>query len=175
MPSLWDRVPPMWQNESLVQMLQCCKEDCCDLQSQYHTIRCTVCRCDQKKNRHAQWRMPLWVQNLPIRFKIDTGSQVNIIPWSLFKKISSKLQLKQTKTKLISYTGDNVMIAGACNMNCGGKTMEVSMLSRYHKLGIVPTGLSSDQRTVIKYPPPWFTQEECHLASNLHKTFSRKG
>ena len=48
----------------------------------------------------------------PITFKIDTGSQVNILPEDQFKFLKVKTKLKTPKGTLSSYTGDLLKVKG---------------------------------------------------------------
>ena len=54
----------------------------------------------------------LEINQVHIKFKLDTGSQVNIITNNVFKKLNSILS--KTNVKLTSYSGDSIPIAGKC-------------------------------------------------------------
>ena len=60
-----------------------------------------------------------------MKFKVDTGSQVNIIPWAVFKQLSNKPQLNTVKTKLVSYSGDKIPVVGSCQLQCKERLLEV--------------------------------------------------
>ena len=62
-------------------------------------------------------------QDTPVRFKVDTGSQANIIPHSIFMKMENRPKLKPTNTKLISYTGEDLKISGSCELRCGEQVL----------------------------------------------------
>ena len=62
-------------------------------------------------------------QDTPVRFKVNTGSQANIIPHFIFMKMENRPKLKPTNMKLISYTGENLKISGSCKLRCGEKVL----------------------------------------------------
>ena len=68
------------------------------------------------------------IQDTPIRFKVDTGSQINIIPHSKFMKMSNRPKLKPSNTKLISYTGEDLKITESCELRCGEKVLNVFLV-----------------------------------------------
>ena len=53
-----------------------------------------------------------------IRFKIDSGSQCNILPNEIFKKLKLKHPLLPPKSKLTSYTGNALPIIGRIKLPC---------------------------------------------------------
>lgn len=63
-------------------------------------------------------------QNTPVEFKVDTGSQAKIIPISVYKRINEpKASIQPSKTKLTSYTGDELEIIGKCTLHCMDKSL----------------------------------------------------
>ena len=66
-----------------------------------------------------EYFVTLNVQNTPVEFKVDAGSQANIIPISVYKRINQpKASIQPSKTKLSSYTGDELKIIGKCTLHC---------------------------------------------------------
>ena len=66
------------------------------------------------------------IQDMPVRFKVDTGSQANIIPVSIYRKLKEpKAPLQTSKTSLTSYTGDKLHIIGKYTMKCMNKHLNV--------------------------------------------------
>jgi len=57
-------------------------------------------------------------QNKSIDAKIDTGSQVNILPSHLFERLELHDPLLPPDIKLTSYTGDQLSIQGKINLRC---------------------------------------------------------
>ena len=52
----------------------------------------------------------LSLEGLTVPLKLDTGSDVNILPISYYKKLKRKPEIKPIKLQLISYTGDIIQI-----------------------------------------------------------------
>ena len=50
----------------------------------------------------SEYFTSLSVNETRVKFKVDTGSQVNIIPWAVFKQLSNKPQLTTVKIRLVS-------------------------------------------------------------------------
>ncbi|XP_023310292.1 uncharacterized protein K02A2.6-like [Anoplophora glabripennis] len=66
-----------------------------------------------------EWYELLLVNNVQINLKIDTGSQVNILNHSDFKKLGiSESELLQTKSTLSSYSGHKIDIRGKISIHC---------------------------------------------------------
>jgi hypothetical protein len=77
----------------------------------------------------------LSIEGNEIKFKIDTGSQANIIPLPTFENMNLKqTRLEIPTAKLTSYTGDYLPVVGECNLNCNNKTMKFFVV----KTGQVP-------------------------------------
>ncbi|CAB4013810.1 Hypothetical predicted protein [Paramuricea clavata] len=55
----------------------------------------------------------LEVNETPIKFKVDTGSQANIIPLSMYRELKGpKGPVQASRTSLTSYTGDKLNLVG---------------------------------------------------------------
>ena len=66
---------------------------------------------DKTKIKKDKCFVTLDVWDTPLRFKVDTGSQANIIPVSMFRKFKEptcKAPLQTSKKSLTSYTGDKL-------------------------------------------------------------------
>jgi len=63
------------------------------------------------------------VEGIPIKFKVDTGSQVNILPVSAYRKLTTQSPLKKCNTKLTSYSGGNLKVVGCSYLNCRQKEL----------------------------------------------------
>ena len=59
--------------------------------------------CEQQKEK----RVPLSVEGKKISFKLDTGSEVNILPFHMYESHCSKTNLVPTKAKLVGYFGNS--------------------------------------------------------------------
>ncbi|CAB3992300.1 Hypothetical predicted protein [Paramuricea clavata] len=85
----------------------------------------------------------LSIEGNEIKFKIDTGTQANIIPLPTFEKMKLKqTRLERPTAKLTSYTGDYLPVVGECNLKCNNKTLKFFVV----KTGQVPIiGLKASQ------------------------------
>ncbi|KAL5510119.1 hypothetical protein EMCRGX_G005608 [Ephydatia muelleri] len=72
----------------------------------------------------SEYFTSLSVNGTRVKFKVDTGSQVNIIPWAVFKQLSNKPQLNTVKTKIVSYSGDKIPVVGSCQLQCKERFLE---------------------------------------------------
>ena len=59
--------------------------------------------------------------NDTIRFKIDTGAQVNVIPVSVFKTLSKPPKLRDTQEHLYGYAGQPLDVRGCIDISCSYK------------------------------------------------------
>ena len=64
------------------------------------------------------------VQGRIIKFKIDTGSQVNIIPLSDYNVMYEKPTLTKSRVKLFGYAGDSLKTVGECTLPINGHQLE---------------------------------------------------
>ena len=61
----------------------------------------------------------LEVNETPIKFKVDTGSQANIIPMSMYRELKGpKEPIQASRTSLTSYTEDRLNLVGKCTLKC---------------------------------------------------------
>ncbi|MCG7876437.1 MAG: RNase H-like domain-containing protein [Candidatus Thiodiazotropha endolucinida] len=65
------------------------------------------------------------VNGVQVKFKIDTGSQCNIISDKVFKKVKAPhCILEKSTSRLTSYTGDRLKVLGKTTLNCMGHDLE---------------------------------------------------
>ena len=74
------------------------------------------------------WIVPLEVNNNIMAFKIDTGSDVNVLSYEEFRTLKNKPKLKQSKTKLKAYNGGDVEVKGQCILSLKYKEKSVKAL-----------------------------------------------
>ena len=77
------------------------------------------------------WIVPVEVNNNMIAFKVDTGSDVNVMSFNKFNTLKNKPKLKQSKTKLKAYNGGEVNVKGQCILSLkykGDKTVKALFL-----------------------------------------------
>jgi hypothetical protein len=61
-----------------------------------------------------KWTVELKLDHKQVKFKLDTGAQANVIPFSLLQRIGKKNILRPTNVKLSTYTGDKIPVKGKC-------------------------------------------------------------
>jgi hypothetical protein len=74
-------------------------------------------------NDEDEYFKTLVMQNKQILFKIDTGSQANILPVTTFRRLKD-VQLATTAVKLTSYTGEHLPVLGQCYLKCNDKILK---------------------------------------------------
>ncbi|XP_075159688.1 uncharacterized protein LOC142232866 [Haematobia irritans] len=67
------------------------------------------------------WMHEVMVLNTPVKFKLDTGSDANIIPFYILRQIIKNPSLKPTKTMLTSYSGHKICPIGEIVLPCVAK------------------------------------------------------
>ena len=60
-----------------------------------------------------------------IKFKIDTGAQVNVIPAVVYEKLTNPPPLSKARHRLVSYTGQQLTVKGAIYLQCSYKNKAV--------------------------------------------------
>ena len=63
-------------------------------------------------------------KQIPIQFKLDTKSQVNVIPERVFGQLQYSAPLEQPKRHLSAYTVDKLDVSGRCKFTCNYKDQE---------------------------------------------------
>ena len=58
--------------------------------------------------------------NVPMKFKVDTGAEIKVLPITAFDKLaeSRTKQLKPTRVRLTGYVGQNIPTTGTCKIEC---------------------------------------------------------
>ena len=64
-----------------------------------------------------EWTIHLETNGTPIKYKLDTGSQVNLLPKSAYLRLRQKPQLHPANVKLTAYNGTSIPVAGKCILN----------------------------------------------------------
>lgn len=60
------------------------------------------------KIAEKDWLIKVMIEKLPVQFKVDTGSQVNLLPLSLFRSANSRQHLIPSQAVLQSYNGSAI-------------------------------------------------------------------
>ncbi|CAC5393321.1 unnamed protein product [Mytilus coruscus] len=107
-----------------------------------------------------------------VQFKIDTGAQVNILPLSIYKKLSN-VKLSKTSTSLTSYSGDKLKVVGKCSLHLKDKNCEFFVtdtnqspllgFKASHELGLIHVIMTvqTDVDDPVKSFPKVFTGLGC--------------
>ncbi|XP_021361397.1 uncharacterized protein K02A2.6-like [Mizuhopecten yessoensis] len=66
-------------------------------------------------------------QKVPVRFKLETGSQANILPNSLFETLGNQGKLQPSSEKLSAYSGHTLDTLGSCQLTCQHKGKSVEL------------------------------------------------
>ena len=66
--------------------------------------------------------------SLPVKFKVDTGAQANILPAKYFDTLPHPPSLKQRSQKLTSYCGSKIPVRGVCELSCKHKSSKAETL-----------------------------------------------
>ena len=64
------------------------------------------------------------IENVPVKFKVDTGTQVNILPLHVYIRLNTQAKLVKSDTKLTSYINDELCVTGSSHLKCDGRTFK---------------------------------------------------
>ena len=64
------------------------------------------------------------VEAVPVKFKVDTGAQVNILPLHTFNNLNTETSLVKSDTKLTSYSGNELHVKGTTCLKCADRQIE---------------------------------------------------
>ncbi|PIK45343.1 hypothetical protein BSL78_17808 [Apostichopus japonicus] len=64
-----------------------------------------------------EWLVDMAVGKRKVQFKMDTGAQANILPFS-YKKAANGKALHKTRVKLSTYSGETLPVLGKCMLMC---------------------------------------------------------
>ena len=62
--------------------------------------------------KDEEWHAVLNIEGTDVNFKLDTGAKCNVIPRKIFEKIGTATPLNKTTTRLFSYGGNRIAVAG---------------------------------------------------------------
>ncbi|XP_040355270.2 uncharacterized protein LOC121045893, partial [Ixodes scapularis] len=65
---------------------------------------------------HADWIIHAKVADQPVVLKVDTGSQANLLPYSIYRRCTEKANLKPSASVLRSYSGDAIKHIGVATL-----------------------------------------------------------
>ena len=94
------------------------------------------------------------IEGHSVKFKVDTGSQVNILPNSVYKQLKGRSKLAKTTTRLTSYSGEDLKVQGHTSLRTQDKPINFYIvettqnpilgLSTSQELGIIKIVLNVD-------------------------------
>lgn len=73
----------------------------------------------KKKNNNEQtWFTEVEINNIKVKFKVDTGAMCNVLSIIQLKAMGlSKIKIEPTTVMLKSYTGDKLQVKGMCKLS----------------------------------------------------------
>lgn len=73
---------------------------------------------ENEENGTYRWYEKIELNNKIVKFKIDTGADVNVLPINKLKQITSHSQIKPTTITLNGFGGSKVEALGECTIRC---------------------------------------------------------
>ena len=92
-----------------------------DTSDQESTIGCLSARVNTVHSGGQPYTtLHVGCDSVPMKFKVDTGAQINVIPMTAFDTLaeSRMKQLKPTQVRLTGYSGNVVPTTGTCRVEC---------------------------------------------------------
>ena len=68
-------------------------------------------------SNNTSWEVQLKSNGTMINYKLDTGAQVNVIPFKTLSGLRMNPKLQPTRVKLTAYNGTAIPVRGQCNIN----------------------------------------------------------
>lgn len=83
---------------------------------------------DQIKSSKTEWVEDVSINGQIIKMKLDTGSEVNVLPEQCLISCSKNYTISPVNTILTTYTGEKVPVRGKCILTCEahGQTYDLS-------------------------------------------------
>ena len=78
-----------------------------------------VYTCDDTQN--SEWKISLQSNGSDIEYKIDTGAQVNVLPYEQYLRLQKKPKLHKMGIQLSAYNGTSIPVSGRCILNVVNK------------------------------------------------------
>ena len=93
------------------------------------------------------------VEHIPVKFKVDTGAQVNILP--LHTYLNTQIKLEKSDTKLTTYSNDELCVKGKSRLECEGRSVEFYIVDTQQApilVGIIKIVLNANKCFIEQYP-----------------------
>ena len=69
------------------------------------------------------WIETIQIQDVPLKFKLDTGSETDVLPYNIYQKLSN-VKLQPSHVKLRSYSGHHLSPKGQALLNVNGSDIK---------------------------------------------------
>ena len=98
----------------------------------------TTLHSNNAEDEVLEWSVILESNATNINYKLDTGSQVNILPKKEYTKLIHKPKLHPAKVKLTAYNGTNIPVIGKCIITLKNRYQEYKVLFILAEMDSVP-------------------------------------
>ena len=85
-----------------------------------------------------EWSVILESNGTNINYKLDTGSQVNVLPKKAYTKLIHKPKLHPAKMKLTAYNGTDIPVVGKCIVSLRNRNQDYKVLFIVAEMDSVP-------------------------------------
>lgn len=82
-------------------------------------------------NHTKRWYKEYQVGNQLVRFKLDTGSDVDCIPAKIFKTLKTNLENENENYSVVDYNGNKVNVFGTVKLKCIDTKLKTEHLSHF--------------------------------------------
>ena len=96
-----------------------------------------------------------------VKFQIDTGCGVSIVPMSVYKLFSDRVTLKDCNMPLNTYTGEVIKPSGKCDVH-------VTYQGHHHKLSLIVVDTTQNIPLLGRN---WLNIIQLHWASLRHNSY----
>lgn len=101
------------------------------------------------------WFERVRVVDETVPFKVDTGAQLDVLPWSIVRKIDPKTELRKTNISLTAFGGQRIKPLGMCSLPCEYNNVNENVWIAVVEFDVVPIlGLATCIKFGIVKPPP---------------------
>lgn len=72
----------------------------------------------QNGEKNTTWRETATIRGVEVDFKLDTGSDANVLPMYIYRRLPGPIQLRPTETVLIAFGGARLPADGVVSLEC---------------------------------------------------------
>lgn len=80
------------------------------------------------KGNSKEWTENVLVNDLHVKFKLDSGSEANILPFYIYNKLSTKPKILKNDKSLLVYNKNRLDILGACTLRVSQKNIKKNLV-----------------------------------------------